>query len=48
MSRAIPLRLLVHDCILKKTTGIDRNRNPIYSEIVLKHEEVMEKLRLTP
>ena len=40
MSRAIPLRLLVHDCILKKTTGIDRNRNPIYSEIVLKQVRI--------
>ena len=40
MSKAIPINLLVHNCILKKATGIDRNRNPIYSQIILKQVRV--------
>lgn len=40
MSRPIPARLLVHDCVLKRKTGIDRNRNPTYSESVLKHVRI--------
>lgn len=34
--RAIPLKLLVHSCTLKKQAGLDRNRNPAYEETVLK------------
>lgn len=34
--RAIPLKLLVHSCTMKRQTGIDRNRNPTFSETVLK------------
>lgn len=34
--RAIPLKLLVHSCTLKKHAGLDRNRNPTYTETVLK------------
>ena len=37
---SIPIRLLVHNCILKKTTGLDRNRNPIYSQIILKQVRI--------
>lgn len=37
---SIPIRLLVHNCILKKTTGLDRNRNPIYSQITLKQVRI--------
>lgn len=40
MARAIPARLLVHDCVVKRKTGIDRNRNPTYSETVLKHVRI--------
>lgn len=40
MSRPIPARLLVHDCVLKRKTGIDRNRNPTYSETVLKRVRI--------
>ena len=40
MSRPIPTRLLVHDCVLKRKTGIDRNRNPTYSETVLKRVRI--------
>lgn len=40
MSRPIPARLLVHDCVLKRETGIDRNRNPTYSETVLKRVRI--------
>ena len=36
MSRPIPARLLVHECVLKHKTGADRNRNPVYTETVLK------------
>lgn len=36
MSRPIPARLLVHECVLKRKTGTDRNRNPTYTETVLK------------
>lgn len=38
--RQIPLRLLPHECLLKHRTGTDRNRNPVYSETVLKHVRV--------
>ena len=38
--RAIPLKLLVHSCTLKKQTGLDRNRNPTYSETVLKRVRI--------
>lgn len=40
MSRTIPISLLVHNCILKKPTGLDRNRNPIYSQIILKQVRI--------
>src|SRR5574344_1178437 len=40
MSRPIPARLLIHDCVLKHKTGIDRNRNPTYSETVLKRVRI--------
>lgn len=38
--RAIPLNLLVHSCTLKKQTGLDRNRNPTYTETVLKRVRI--------
>lgn len=38
--RAIPRKLLVHQCTLRKQTGIDRNRNPTYSETVLKRVRI--------
>ena len=38
--RAIPLKLLVHTCTLKKQTGLDRNRNPTYTETVLKRVRI--------
>ena len=38
--RAIPLKLLVHSCTLKKQTGLDRNRNPTYTETVLKRVRI--------
>ena len=37
---SIPISLLVHNCILKKPTGLDRNRNPIYSKIILKQVRI--------
>ena len=40
MSRPIPARLLVHECVLKHKTGVDRNRNPTYSETVLKRVRI--------
>ena len=40
MSKAIPISLLVHNCILKKPKGLDRNRNPIYSQIILKQVRI--------
>lgn len=40
MAKSIPARLLVHDCVLKKTAGLDRNRNPIYSKIVLRQVRI--------
>ena len=40
MARAIPPRLLVHECVLKHKTGVDRNRNPTYSETVLKRVRI--------
>ena len=38
--RAIPLKLLVHSCTLKKQAGLDRNRNPTYTETVLKRVRI--------
>lgn len=40
MSRPIPARLLIHECVLKHKTGADRNRNPTYSETVLKRVRI--------
>ena len=37
---SIPISLLVHNCVLKKSTGLDRNRNPIYSQIILKQVRI--------
>lgn len=38
--RAIPRKLLVHSCTLKKQAGLDRNRNPTYTETVLKQVRI--------
>ena len=38
--RAIPTRLLVHSCTLMKRTGTDRDRNPTYSETVLRNVRI--------
>lgn len=38
--RAIPARLLIHECVLKRKTGTDRNRNPTYSETVLRRVRI--------
>lgn len=40
MARPIPARLLVQDCVLKKTVGLDRNRNPIYESTILKRVRI--------
>src|SRR5574344_2561746 len=40
MSRPIPARLLIHECVLKRKTATDRNRNPTYSETVLKRVRI--------
>jgi len=40
MQRAIPANLLIHNCILKKQSGLDRNRNPIYEHIILKQVRI--------
>lgn len=40
MSRAIPARLLTHECTLRKRTGQDRNRNPTCTETVLKRVRI--------
>ena len=40
MTRAIPKRLLVHECILKKKKGMDRNRNPTFEEYTLKNVRI--------
>ncbi|WP_261789678.1 minor capsid protein [Treponema pectinovorum] len=31
------MKLLVHSCLLKKQIGVDRNRNPLYTKIVLEN-----------
>lgn len=38
--RAIPAKLLVHSCTLRKRTGLDRDRNPEYTETVLKRVRI--------
>lgn len=38
--KAIPARLLIHECVLKRKTGADRNRNPTYTETVLKRVRI--------
>ena len=38
--RAIPMKLLVHSCTLQKRTGQDRDRNPTYTEIVLRNVRI--------
>ena len=40
MARPIPARLLAQDCVLKKTAGLDRNRNPIYESTILKRVRI--------
>ncbi|UTC66002.1 MULTISPECIES: putative minor capsid protein [unclassified Treponema] len=40
MTKPIPTRLLVHDCVLKKPKGLDRNRNPIYESTILKRVRI--------
>lgn len=40
MAKPIAKKLLVHNCTLKKPAGLDRNRNPIYSETVLKRVRI--------
>lgn len=40
MTKPIPTLLLVHDCVLKKPAGLDRNRNPIYSKTVLRQVRI--------
>ncbi len=40
MGRHIPIRLLSQDCVLKRKTGADRNRTPVYEETVLKHVRI--------
>ena len=38
--RAIPAKLLVHSCTLRKRTGRDRDRNPEYTETVLRRVRI--------
>lgn len=47
MTRAIPKRLLVHECILKKKKGMDRNRNPTFEEYTLKNVRIGATLAST-
>ena len=44
--RAIPPKLLVHSCTLKKQAGLDRNRNPTYTETVLKRVRIGATFRV--
>jgi hypothetical protein len=46
MARAIPARLLIHECVLKHKTGLDRNRNPTYSSTVLKRVRIGATLQI--
>ena len=45
--RAIPERLLVHDCVLRRRTGNDRDRNPTYAETVLRRVRIGATWRTT-
>ena len=45
MPKAIPKHLLVHSCVLKKPTGLDRNRTPIYAQTILKQVRIGAKLQ---
>jgi hypothetical protein len=40
MAKLIAKKLLVHTCTLKKPTGLDRDRNPTFSETVLKRVRI--------
>ena len=40
MARPIAKKLLVHTCTLKKPAGLDRDRNPTFSETVLKRVRI--------
>lgn len=40
MARPIAKKLLVHTCMLKKSAGLDRDRNPTFSETVLKRVRI--------
>lgn len=44
---AIPARLLIHSCILKHQTGLDRSRNPTYSETALTNVRIGGEFRTT-
>ena len=40
MAKPIAKKLLIHQIILKKPSGIDRDRNPTFSENVLKYVRI--------
>jgi len=42
---SIPEYLLVHSCTLKKRTGVDRDRNPTYTETVLTNVRIEATMR---
>lgn len=44
---AIPTRLLIHTCTLKRQTGLDRSRNPTYSETLLSNVRIGGEFRTT-
>lgn len=44
---AIPTRLLIHSCTLKHQTGLDRSRNPTYSETLLGNVRIGGEFRTT-
>ncbi len=45
--RAIPERLLVHSCVLRKPTVLDRDRNAEYAETVLRRVRIGATLQTT-
>lgn len=36
MARAIPLKLLIHNIVLKRESGKDRDRNPVFNNYEIK------------
>lgn len=40
MAKPIAKKLLIHQIVLKKPSGIDRDRNPTFSETVLKYVRI--------